>query len=488
MQLRLAHRALQPQQQPVVEVLRRVDPVGVGDQRAGQRAQIKQLMPVRGAASEPRHLKRQHQPNLAEADLRHELLEPEPAVRRGARPAEVLVDDRDRRGRPPQLDRALAQRVLTRPRLMVALQLRRRRLAHVHDRAPTPMRVGDLRTVTHRARPPSAAPADTPTGASTPPAAPAAASPTPPPPPAPPRPVPTPAGPTSSPPFSPEARPRPGRDARRAPGRQAARSGIVTVAASAVAGSCIGPSTTNSHEADSYAGPCGLRSHVGLFRDGLGCGDAAAALTRRSTRTERFATASASTTVRWGECAPGRYWVVNASGCFERNLIRDVGYPDTRDPEIESVLCARNPWAKAVVWREVRRKRVSRTPKEMECRDLLKAMLCERWRIVGPPASALTGDCHAGIRGSRGLQRPRPPDHGPIKPAKRGAESDATRPTVKAARQGRAGVLGMTLRSEVWVLDWGPDRPARGVSPSPGKVACWLTLRVCSASDPTGTY
>jgi hypothetical protein len=34
-QLGLGHRALQAEQQPVIEVLRRVDPVGVGDQRPG---------------------------------------------------------------------------------------------------------------------------------------------------------------------------------------------------------------------------------------------------------------------------------------------------------------------------------------------------------------------------------------------------------------------------------------------------------------------
>ena len=84
MQLRLAHRALQPQQQPVVEVMRRVDPVLVGDQRPSQRAQIKQLMPVRRAASEPRDLNRQHQSDLAEPDLRHELLEPQPPIDRRA--------------------------------------------------------------------------------------------------------------------------------------------------------------------------------------------------------------------------------------------------------------------------------------------------------------------------------------------------------------------------------------------------------------------
>jgi hypothetical protein len=39
-QLGLGHRALQPEQQPVVELARRIDAVAVGDQRPGQRAQI----------------------------------------------------------------------------------------------------------------------------------------------------------------------------------------------------------------------------------------------------------------------------------------------------------------------------------------------------------------------------------------------------------------------------------------------------------------
>ena len=84
-QLGLRHRALQPEQQPVVEIARRVDPVRVGDQRAGQRAQIQQLMPVRRGAREPRGLKRQDQPDMPQPDLGDQLLEPQPPVGRRAR-------------------------------------------------------------------------------------------------------------------------------------------------------------------------------------------------------------------------------------------------------------------------------------------------------------------------------------------------------------------------------------------------------------------
>ena len=58
------------------------------------------------------------------------------------------------RGRPAQLDRALAQRILPRRGLVVALHLPERRLAHIHDRAPAPMRLGDLRRG-HSSRSPS---------------------------------------------------------------------------------------------------------------------------------------------------------------------------------------------------------------------------------------------------------------------------------------------------------------------------------------------
>jgi hypothetical protein len=82
-QFGLRHRALQAEQQPVVELRRRVHPVGVGDQRAGQRAQIQQLMPVRRAARQPRDLQRQHQSDMPEPDLGHQFLEPDsPRARR----------------------------------------------------------------------------------------------------------------------------------------------------------------------------------------------------------------------------------------------------------------------------------------------------------------------------------------------------------------------------------------------------------------------
>ena len=66
-QLGLAHRALQAQQQAVVEVGRVVEPVLVADERVGEGADLEQAMPVGGAAGEAADLQAEHDPDLAQA-------------------------------------------------------------------------------------------------------------------------------------------------------------------------------------------------------------------------------------------------------------------------------------------------------------------------------------------------------------------------------------------------------------------------------------
>ena len=64
-QLELAHRALEPEQQAVVERARVVHPVGIDEQRFGQRAQINQVMPIAVVARQPRGLQRKHRAGLS---------------------------------------------------------------------------------------------------------------------------------------------------------------------------------------------------------------------------------------------------------------------------------------------------------------------------------------------------------------------------------------------------------------------------------------
>jgi hypothetical protein len=83
--LGLVHRALEAQQEAVVEVTRGIDAVGVSDQRACQRAQIQQPVPVRRRARQSRGLQRQDQPKMTETDLRDQLTETQP--HRSTRPS-----------------------------------------------------------------------------------------------------------------------------------------------------------------------------------------------------------------------------------------------------------------------------------------------------------------------------------------------------------------------------------------------------------------
>ena len=133
-QLGLAHRALQPEHEPVVVQPRVIDPVGVGDQRVGQRAQIQQPVPVGVAPRQPRDLDPEHDPDPPEPDLGDQPLEAVAPVGALGRPALVLVDHDHLRGVPAERDRPLDQLVLALAALGVALDLRHRRLAHIHVR------------------------------------------------------------------------------------------------------------------------------------------------------------------------------------------------------------------------------------------------------------------------------------------------------------------------------------------------------------------
>ena len=74
-QFGLAHGALQPEQQPVVEVGRVIQPVLVADQRGRHGADLQQPVPVGVVAGQPGHLQAQHDPGPAHADLGDQPLE-----------------------------------------------------------------------------------------------------------------------------------------------------------------------------------------------------------------------------------------------------------------------------------------------------------------------------------------------------------------------------------------------------------------------------
>ena len=144
MQLGLAHRALEAEQQAIVEVRRVVDAILVEDERVGERANLEQAMPVGGVAREAGHLESEHDAGASHANLRDELLEALAVRRRRARLAEVGVDDDDAVARPAERDGALAQRVLALGALGILHDLPHRRLPDVQVRGASEMARGDL--------------------------------------------------------------------------------------------------------------------------------------------------------------------------------------------------------------------------------------------------------------------------------------------------------------------------------------------------------
>jgi hypothetical protein len=92
MQLRLGHRALQPQHQARVIVTRVIHAIAISDQTVSQRAQIHQVVPVSVSPSQPRDLDPQHQPHVSQADLRHQMLKPATILGLRAATALILVD------------------------------------------------------------------------------------------------------------------------------------------------------------------------------------------------------------------------------------------------------------------------------------------------------------------------------------------------------------------------------------------------------------
>ena len=132
-QLGLAHGALQPQQEPVVEVPNVVNAFGVAEQRPEHGADLEQLMPVATGARQARHLDAENDADVVQSDLRNQALEAGPAFDRLPLTAEIVIDHNHLVGGPAELDGTLDQAILEPGRLLITLDLLRCRLTHVDD-------------------------------------------------------------------------------------------------------------------------------------------------------------------------------------------------------------------------------------------------------------------------------------------------------------------------------------------------------------------
>jgi hypothetical protein len=149
MQLQLPHRALEPQDQPVVGVVRVVDAVLVGQQGAEEAADLQQVVTVLARAGQAADLQAEDQADVPEGDLGQQPLEAGAGDRRLTALALILVDDQDPLGRPAQADGVVGQRVLAVGRLAVVADLLGAGLTDVDDGQPVQVPALNLRPSGH---------------------------------------------------------------------------------------------------------------------------------------------------------------------------------------------------------------------------------------------------------------------------------------------------------------------------------------------------
>ena len=143
-QFRLRHSPLQSEQEPVVEVCRIIDSILIENERAGQRTQLDQPMPVCGVPGQARDLQPHHQACLAKGDLTDQFLKPVPAGRLCTRLTEIAVEYVNTFKRPAQRDRAITQGILALRALRILQDLARCGLSNVEISIVRQMLLGNF--------------------------------------------------------------------------------------------------------------------------------------------------------------------------------------------------------------------------------------------------------------------------------------------------------------------------------------------------------
>ena len=143
-ELGFGHRALEPEEQPIVEVARVVDAVFIEDERIGEGADLEQAMPVGRVAGQAGDLEAHHQAGPAHAHFRDQMLEAFALDGRGSGLALVAVDDDDLIVSPAQRHGPLTQRVLALGALGVLEHLTQGGLANVEVGGSAEVARGDL--------------------------------------------------------------------------------------------------------------------------------------------------------------------------------------------------------------------------------------------------------------------------------------------------------------------------------------------------------
>ena len=84
-----------PSKQPIIEVSWIVNAILIQDQGVGERADLKQTMPVHRVSRQARHLKAEHDACTAEADFGDQTLKTFPISGRSSGLSQIRIDDDD---------------------------------------------------------------------------------------------------------------------------------------------------------------------------------------------------------------------------------------------------------------------------------------------------------------------------------------------------------------------------------------------------------
>jgi len=122
-ELGLAEHSPQAKKQAIVVAARVVDCLGIRDQRADERGEVEQFIPIGIVAREPARLVGEDDPDVTERDVGHQFLEPL-ALAVAPRVAQVGVDHMDALWDPAQGLGPLGQCILVVQALAVLLHLR----------------------------------------------------------------------------------------------------------------------------------------------------------------------------------------------------------------------------------------------------------------------------------------------------------------------------------------------------------------------------
>ena len=143
-QLSLADRPLQPQQEAVIVVDRVVYSVRIAQQGPRQGTQLQELVPFPATARQPGHLDAQHDAHMVQPDLGDQTLKARPCVHPRRRMPQVLIDHQHPRRRPPQGHRPLRQPILQPRGFLMVMDLLSGGLTHINGRETITMPRLDL--------------------------------------------------------------------------------------------------------------------------------------------------------------------------------------------------------------------------------------------------------------------------------------------------------------------------------------------------------